>query len=155
MNQQEFRSMRNVSGVALLEALVSILIFAIGILAIVGLQAASIKNAGESKFRADASFLANELIGEMWAEDRTAATLSTNFSSPNGAIYTTWKDSIIARDKLPGVAANPPTVVVTTIPGGSASDLPSSFVTITLYWKAPNDPPTAPAHQYTSVTQIH
>ena len=55
-------------GIVLLEALVAILIFSMGILALVGLQAAMIKNTSDNKYRADASFVAQERIGSMWAD---------------------------------------------------------------------------------------
>jgi len=53
-------------GILLLEALVAILIVSFGILGLVALWANSIKNASEAQFRSDASYLANELISEMW-----------------------------------------------------------------------------------------
>ena len=46
-------------GVVLIEALVAILIFSVGILAIVGLQANMIKNTAEAKYRSEASYIAN------------------------------------------------------------------------------------------------
>lgn len=55
-------------GVALLEALVSILLFSMGILALVGLQGAMIKNTTDTKFRAEASYIAQQRIGMMWAD---------------------------------------------------------------------------------------
>ena len=55
-------------GVVLLEVLISILIFSIGILGIVGMQANMIKNTSESKFRADAAYVAQKQIGEMWVD---------------------------------------------------------------------------------------
>lgn len=55
-------------GVVLLEALIAILIFSLAVLALVGLQAAMVRNAGDAKYRADASFIAQERIGEMWAD---------------------------------------------------------------------------------------
>ena len=55
-------------GVVLLEAMIAILIFSVGVLAIVGLQAAMIKNTSESKYRADASYIAQQRIGAMWAD---------------------------------------------------------------------------------------
>lgn len=51
----------------MLEALVAILLFSMGVLAVVGLQAAMIKNTSESKFRAEASYIAQQWIGMMWA----------------------------------------------------------------------------------------
>ena len=49
-------------GVVLLEAMIAILIFSVGVLAIVGLQAAMIKNTSESKYRADASYIAQHQL---------------------------------------------------------------------------------------------
>jgi len=54
-------------GVVLLESMIAILIFSMGILAIVGLQAAMVKNTTEAKYRAEASFIAQQKIGQMWA----------------------------------------------------------------------------------------
>ena len=55
-------------GFVLVEAMVAILIFSMGVLAIVGLQAAMIKNTSDAKFRADASFIAQQRIGMMWSD---------------------------------------------------------------------------------------
>ena len=55
------------SGVMLLEALIALLIFSVGILAIVGMQATAFQDMGESKYRTDAAFLANQVIAEMWS----------------------------------------------------------------------------------------
>jgi type IV pilus assembly protein PilV len=55
-------------GVVLLEAMIAILIFSVGVLAIVGLQAVMIKNTSDSKYRADASYIAQQRIGAMWAD---------------------------------------------------------------------------------------
>src|SRR5665647_1242043 len=55
-------------GVVLLESLIAILIFSMGVLAVVGLQAAMIKNTSDSKYRAEASFIAQQRLGMMWAD---------------------------------------------------------------------------------------
>lgn len=60
------RKNRHESGSVLLEALIAILIFSAGILALVGLQAAAMKNTTQSKARIDASLVASQRIGEMW-----------------------------------------------------------------------------------------
>ncbi|MEO8132864.1 MAG: type IV pilus modification protein PilV [Betaproteobacteria bacterium] len=77
------------SGAMLLEALIAILIFSLGILAIIGLQAQSIRNSSEAKYRSDASYLANQLIGRMWADRANLATYAhrpggTTVCSPTG-----------------------------------------------------------------------
>jgi type IV pilus assembly protein PilV len=63
MNQQKFSVQNSQHGVVILEALIALVIFSMGVLALVGLQAAMIKNAGGAKFRADASFIAQQRIG--------------------------------------------------------------------------------------------
>ncbi|MBL8303768.1 MAG: pilus assembly protein PilV [Ideonella sp.] len=62
------RSRRSAGGFLLLEVLVALLIFAFGVLGIVGLQAAMTKAQSGSKYRGDAAYLAQELIGNMWAD---------------------------------------------------------------------------------------
>lgn len=55
-------------GAMLLEGLISILIFAMGILAIVGLHASSTKATTQAKSRVDASLVASQRIGQMWVD---------------------------------------------------------------------------------------
>lgn len=76
-------------GVILIEAMVAVLIFSIGVLAIVGLQAAMVKNTAESKFRSEASYIAQSRIGQIWADPDNAATYLENATDistllPNG-----------------------------------------------------------------------
>jgi type IV pilus assembly protein PilV len=55
-------------GIVLLEALIAVLIFSMGILAIAGLQAAMVKNTSDAKYRSDAAFIAQQRLGVMWAD---------------------------------------------------------------------------------------
>lgn len=141
----------------LLEALVAILIFSMGVLAIVGMQASAISNSAESKYRSDANLLANQLLGLMWTSDRTPATLRTNFrggfGGTDGAQYTAWLGPVsnppegTVRRALPGVTstANLPTVDV---------DGATGLVTIVVSWQAPGGAGGATAHKHTIVAQI-
>lgn len=138
------------SGVMLLEALIAILVFALGVLALVGLQTLSIKQSSEAKYRADAVLLANELIGQMWVTDRSFATLNGQFT-PGGAAYQAWVNRIAANNMLPGVGDNPPAVQV--VPIGAAVP-PSNRVTVTVSWKAPNEPAADPVHSVTVVAEM-
>ncbi len=142
MNRPLRRRRAGQTGVMLLEALVAILVFALGVLALVGLQTLSIKQSSEAKYRADAVLLANELIGQMWVSDRSFATLNGQFR-PGGAAYDAWVARITDNSLLPGVAANPPTVDVQQV-GGAVP--PSNRVTVTVSWKAPNEPAADPVH---------
>jgi len=66
---------RNVQqGVVLLEALIAILLFSMGVLALVGLQGAMIKNTSDANYRAAASFIAQQRIGQIWADPANAIT---------------------------------------------------------------------------------
>ena len=76
---------RRESGMMLIEALVAILIFSIGILALVGLQATAVKQSTDARFRSDAAALTNDIIAEMWVSDRTTATLNANFAGSAGS----------------------------------------------------------------------
>lgn len=114
------------SGIALLEALLAILIFSIGILAVLGLQAVSIKNSVQAKYRIDASFLANQIIGQMWVD-------RTNLANYNGtyAPKTAWVTQIAGT--LPQgngtIAVNGNTVTV-TVTWQAAGDTQHNFATI-------------------------
>jgi type IV pilus assembly protein PilV len=113
-------------GVALLEALIAILIFSVGVLAIVGLQAFMLKNTSDSKYRADASYIAQQRIGTMWADPANAATYlepGTDISTllPNGIRTVTQEVPgryvITVTWQLPGEVRHNFTTVA-TIAGG-------------------------------------
>lgn len=81
-------------GGSLLEALITVLIFSIGVLGVVGLEAAKIKDTTDAKYRLDASFIAQQRVGQMWADlDHLADYLETNTAIsgllPNGLRSTT------------------------------------------------------------------
>lgn len=91
-------SLKSQQGVVLLEALIAILIFSMGVLALVGLQAAMIKNTSEAKYRADANYIAQQRIGMMWTDpDNVAAYIGTDNISdllPNGVRTVTQPDPV-------------------------------------------------------------
>lgn len=55
-------------GVVIIEALLALLIFSLGVLAIVGLQGTMMRDTTAAKFRMDASMLASERVGRMWVD---------------------------------------------------------------------------------------
>ena len=136
-------------GSMLLEALIALLLFSMGILGLMGLQAIALKNTADAKYRTEAALLANEIIGQMWVSDRTTAVLQGNFNSPAGGDYNNW----LARvgGILPGAAANPPNIAIDG----------QGLATVTVYWVAPNETTTPPlcsdgtaAHCYVAIAQI-
>jgi type IV pilus assembly protein PilV len=113
-------------GVALLEALVGILIFSIGILAMMGLQAQSIRNTVEAKYRNEAAYLANQIVGQMWVDRANMPDYDTTAGTPN-VNMTAWRTRVAST--LPGITvggANSPTITVA-----------GPQVTVTLFWKMP------------------
>lgn len=68
MRHQYTSGRKAVKGVALLEVLVALLVCAFGILGIVGLQASMTRAQTAASMRAEASFLAQRLLGDMWAD---------------------------------------------------------------------------------------
>ncbi len=149
MNYSRMAAARNAvaqSGSILLEALVAILIFSVGILAVVGMQVTAVKAASDARHRSEASLLANELLGQMWVTNRTGSTLQTNFqgsAGSGGTYYNNWYTNVQAM--LPGADSNPPTVTVVSATG---------IVTIVVLWKLPSEPASAAAHNYTIVAQV-
>lgn len=121
----------------------ALLIMAFGILGIVGLQAQSMRVTNDSEYRAEAVYLANALVGRMWADD--LAGLKANYdSSGTGPGYTAFQTAVSV---LPGVdipgSVNLPTVVFDATKAGLSTN--SAYVTITVFWQLPGE--TAP-HQY-------
>lgn len=135
-------------GSVLLESLIAILIFSLGILSLVGLLGASVKDTASSMYRTQASLLANELVGEMWARSQTTTDVPTFLAGyKESAPAETWREKV--AETLPGVkeAVNE---------GDEGSNLPvinvnGNTVTVTVYWQAPGD---ATAHRYVIATRI-
>ena len=115
MHPSKRRSRRDAAGFAMLEALVGGLIFAIGVLGVVGLQSSMTQTQTIGKFRGDATYLANELIGLMWVDSQPNRA---SYSSALCSGYTRCSDwaAKVGR-QLPGsttaVAVNGATGVVT------------------------------------------
>lgn len=122
-------------GVALLEALIGILIFSIGILAVVGMQATAIRTVADSKYRSEAAFLANELVAQMWTDAANLGSYAYTGSGGVPAKLDYWinnaKNGVNVR--LPGAATVPPIVTVT---GASAN---GAAVQIEVRWQMPEE----------------
>lgn len=119
-------------GVALIEAMIAILIFAFGILGLVGLQAAMTQAQTTGKIRADAANLTADLFALVQTDH---ATMLSQYSTANCAGYSRcndWKHKV--ESVLPG--AN---ITLT------ATDA-TRTVQVTLSWQQGQEP----RNQYTS-----
>jgi type IV pilus assembly protein PilV len=126
-------SRKSQSGVMLLEALIGILIFSLGVLALVGMQALATKVATDSRDRAEASNLASQLIGEMWL-NRTNLS-SYNYIGGSGSaptILTSWLTQV--QSSLPNADTYPPSVEVGT---PTFAGVLGNEVVITIRWMPP------------------
>jgi len=146
------------SGVMLLEALVGILIFSIGILALVGLQATAIKNQSDAKYRADASYLTNQIIGQMWVDRPNLATYSHNPTPAVTAAAPPTCNPVSAPSANVNVAAWI-TRVANTLPGAAAANQQiiinaanNNQVMVVVCWKRIQD---ASYHNYMATTYIN
>lgn len=125
---------RHARGAMLIEVLVAILIFSIGVLALVGLQAQMTHAQSTAKSRADATYLANELIGVMWSD---TTNLSSYDACDGYARCSEWQNKV--ANSLPKGAGTIDVVNATT-----------GEVTITVRWTSPSDGD----HQYVTTTFI-
>jgi type IV pilus assembly protein PilV len=119
-------------GAMMLEALIGILIFSAGILALIGMQALAIAHVADAKYRADASFYANQIIAEMWVDRANLANYEFNGSGTPPATIQAWVDRVTGTaggNGLPGAASNLPIIDVTTATG---------HVSVEVRWQPPN-----------------
>jgi len=120
------------SGMMMIEVLISILIFSIGMIGMTALQTKAIQHSSDAQNRNIAANLANDLISQMWL----AKTSNPSSTSLTGNI-TTWKNQV-KNSYLPNASG-----AVVQING---------ITTITISYKPPSKKSTENANQY--VTQI-
>ena len=148
-------------GIVLIDAMVAILIFSVGIFGLVALQGSAIEMTGSAKYRINAAMLADQVIAQMWASD--PSQLKTLFvgsggsdGSSGGASYTAWAKRLDCTASkpdiacLPGAKANPPSIDVVEQDISSSGNTQYQ-VTVTVYWQTPSD---STKHKYVSVTAI-
>lgn len=143
----------------LLEALIGILIFSIGVLAMVGMQATAFSASADAKNRAEAAAHANRIISDIWmsADRSSTANLRTSLESfrlnttgapstcnftggptdATNARLTAWVSAVTdTATGLLGATAN--RQQITFEPEGGS---PNAFnrVTVTVCWQTPQD----------------
>lgn len=126
-------SRQAVRGYVLLEALVALLIFSLGLLGMIGFQAASTRIASDSRFRTEAAILVDELISKMSVDQRSTVAAKYVYDSVSGVKGTAsdawFNDRVVGSSKLPNASAK------VDIANGAALD--TLTVTVTLTWKLP------------------
>lgn len=72
-------------GVVLLEALIGLLIFSLGIMALVAMQSVAVSNVSNAKYRTDAALFADELINLIWVDRGNRLANVPNYAFPGGS----------------------------------------------------------------------
>jgi type IV pilus assembly protein PilV len=98
-------------GSTLIEVLIAVLLFSVGVIGLVRLLGAAMRETGEIEYRAQAAEIADELVGQMWV-DRT-----------NLASY------VVTDAALAALPAGTQTVAVN-----------GNIVTVTITWQPPGSP---------------
>lgn len=139
-------------GFFLLEALIAILIFSLGVLGMIAMGSAAIAGQTDAQVRTEAQTLADQLVGEIALNvDRTSeATIAASlagfahhptpggyctFAGPAGSAsaVTTWLGRVTGARGLPGAVDTRQSIAITTgAPGWNR-------VMITMCWQGPND----------------
>jgi type IV pilus assembly protein PilV len=121
-------------GMALIEALVSILIFSVGVLGLIGLEASAINFSVDAEDRNRAALFASDVASWMW--------LNYTVSVP-AAQYATWQANV----------AN--TALTTGVPSGVLNITPTAGTTnsadISITWVEPTDKTATPRQLTTRV----
>jgi type IV pilus assembly protein PilV len=127
-------------GVVLIEALLGILIFSIGILALIGMQSVAVKNTADARYRTEAAYLANNILSQIRL-DMANVALYDDSSVGTHAPRTAWRNQVEAM--LPGVsilsAQRVPEIDIVPGPTYTGDGDPSSQVTVKIHWRQPGE----------------
>ncbi len=117
-------------GSVLVEGLLALVVFSVGLVALLLLLSAALRETGNARYRSEASLLASDLVASMWTGDRSQAALQSRFANPKSAEYSGWLARVQAT--LPGVSAagNQPHLEIG----------PGRTVTLRLRWQPPGEP---------------
>lgn len=110
MTRRRRHAWRSQGGSALVEAMVAVLLFSIGIVALLSVLGMSVKDAGDVEYRAIAATVADETVGRMWLDRANLA----NYIEDGTAI-----DALPNGTRTVTVDANVVTVTVNWQPPGA------------------------------------
>ena len=128
----------------LLEALVALLIFSFGLLAMAGLQTRAARHVNEAQYREEAIDLVHATFATMRAMD--PASIAARFdAAANGE---GWRALMSGAKRLPGVTdgVNVPTLTISDGPSAG-----SRRISLSVFWQAPGD---STPHAYEATTVV-
>src|SRR4051812_8766437 len=107
---------RTQTGIVLIEVLMAVVIFSLGVLGLISLQANLIKSAGDAKLRTEASYLAGQIISRMWVDrsnladyiQKPSGSCTAGFSGATAstANVTDWLGTATAKGTVVGTLPN-------------------------------------------------
>lgn len=140
---------RPARGFALIEALIALLIFSLAVLGLVGLQAAMTRASTGAKYRAEATYLATDLIGRMWSN---RAMLKDFSDCQASSACKAWLSRV--EETLPAGTATVSVVdrIDTTLDDATrVAPYSVSEVTVRVRWQPPGE---SAAHEFSTTTVI-
>lgn len=134
-------------GSSLIEGLAAIVVFSFGMMGLAGLKASMMQQSAHAQLRAQASYLAEELLGLASADVANVDCYQITESGPpscgsaiaQGAV-TEWRNRVLAA--LPGASSSPPTVTYAV----------DGTMTLTIRWQRPTE---SNEHRYVSTTNLY
>jgi len=140
-----FTPARRQSGSFILEALISLLLFAVALMGLMALSAQGLNQVGQSKARNDASYIVGELLAEMWVGSSINLTtwvsrLQTAVPGATGTVYLSTCDCADTGANVCASAASGTITMVNPQP-----------VTVCVTWTDRKDPSNPRRYQASSM----
>jgi len=134
-------------GSFIIEAIISLVLFAVGLISLMVLSAQALNQVGQSKARNDASYMTGELLSEMWVSntvslDNWVARLRLLIPEAAGTVYLSNCDCVETDTATGNVCAGAASGTVTV-----ANPQP---VTVCVTWSDRKDPGTTRRYQASS-----
>ena len=126
-------------GSILLESLIAAAIFSFGILALMGMQAASIRQSSEARYRNEAALLASQIISQIQVDQTNLAAYGGG-SDAGAAPKNTWMEQI--RQTLPNGGGSIQIIDTVASP---------RTVNVTITWQSPGE---TQSHRYLASSRI-
>jgi len=130
---------RRSGGFSLIEIMVAMTIFSIGVLGLLGMYGNTLTNYSDAKYRTDAAMLADALISEVWVNRANVASYAYGGTGTNSTLQP-W---------LTEVAGTLPKGSATVTVNGTATA--GATVTVALSWQPPD---ASAAHTHVEVATI-
>ena len=130
----------HIRGSALIESLLAVLVFSVGLLSLLALLTATLKESDNARYRSEASLLATDLVSRMWSGERSLQSLRQRFT-PSADEYQRWLGRV--RSTLPGIANNQ------NLPELLIDD--ERNIMLTLHWQTPSE---SQQHHLVVVTRL-